>query len=245
MAWTEYQTRIRLPAYIERERTTVLTLPLYRDGALAAPSSGTITIFNAANQEVVSVATVAISSLVATYSVLTASVASQQLGPGWRVEWSLVMGDTYSHVYRQDAALVRCRLAPVVTDADLYARHSDLAAFLPTGSTTWQTWIEAAWEDIVGRLEGAGRRPYLVLSPEALRPVHLCAALAIICRDLAGTGDAENKWARLAEIYADEREAAWGRCSLVYDETDSGRADGQRRKAAVSSVWLGGSMGGR
>lgn len=243
MAWTEYATRIRLPAYIERDRTTVLSFPLYRDGSLSAPSSGTVTIYNAANQEVVSAAAVSIVSSVATYSVLTASVSSQQLGVGWRVEWSLVMGDTYTHVYRQDAALVRCRLAPVIVDADLTARHSDLASFLPTGTTTWQTWIDAAWEDIVGRLEGMGRRPYLVLSPEALRPIHLFASLAIICRDLAGTGDEGNKWARLADHYRDETEAAWGRCSLVYDETDSGRADGQRRKAAVSTVWLGGARG--
>jgi hypothetical protein len=239
VAWIDYQSRIRYPVHIERDRPTPLTFPLYRDGALAAPSSGTITVYNAANIAVVSAAAVTITSSVATYTVLAASVSSESLGVGWRVEWSLVMGDTNTHVYRQDASLVRCRLAPVITDLDLTARHSDLNSFLPTGSTTWQNWIEAAWEDVIGRLEGMGRRPYLILSPEALRPIHLYRTLEVICRDLSGAGDAENRWTALAEHYSAETEAAWGRCSLVYDETDSGRADGQRRKAAVSTVWLG------
>ncbi len=242
MAWTEYSTRARLSADIERDRTTVLSFPLYRDGALAAPASGTITVYNAANQAIVDAAVVSIVASVATYSMLPATVAGEAFGGGWRIEWLLVMADTYTHCYRQDASLVRCRLAPVVVDADLTARHSDLNAQLPAGTTSWQTWLDTAWEDVVGRLEGMGRRPYLVIEPKALRPVHLYTALEIICRDLGGTGDESNKWSKLAVHYGEQVKEAWAHCGLVYDETNAGRADATRRKSAVASVWL---MGGR
>ena len=240
MAWTEYQTRIRLPAYLERDRTTVLTMPMYSAGALAAPSSGTVTIYDASNAAVVSAAAVTITASIATYSLLAATVASSSFGGGWRVEWSLVMADTYTHVERQDAALVRARLSPVVTDLDILARHTDLASFRPTALADWSQYIETAWEDVVARLESAGRRPYLVISPQALRPIHLATTLEIIMRDLSGAGDPQNRWSALAEHYRAEVESAWARTSLVYDEDDDGVASSSRRSSAMTALWLSG-----
>lgn len=240
MAWTEYQTRIRLPAYLERGRTTALSMPMYAAGALSAPSSGTITIYDASNTAIVSAAAVTVTGSIATYSLLAATVAALSYGTGWRIEWALVMPDTFTHDIRQDASLVRCRLSPVVTDADLLLRHTDLASFRPTGETSWQNYIEGAWEDIVGRLEAMGRRPYLIISPQAIRPIHLAQTLKLICRDLSGAGDEANRWNRLAADYDKEAEEAWSRTSLVYDESDTGTGSPRRRASTTTSLWLAG-----
>jgi hypothetical protein len=132
------------------------------------------------------------------------------------------------------------RLAPVATDADLLRRHPDLASYYPSGWTSWQDALDEAWAMIEGRLEAMGRRPYLVLSPEALRPIHLATTLEIICRGLSGAGDPQNKWLVLADHYRDENEAAWSRTSLVYDQDDDGQEAARRRRAVSTSVWLTG-----
>ena len=237
MTWTEYQPRFLQPAYIERARDTPLSLSVYTAGAISAPSSGTVSVYTAANVAIVDGAAVTVVANAATYTVLTATVGAEPLGPNWRVEWSLVMADTNTHVFVQDGALVRNRLHPVITDLDLIARHSDLNSFRPSTSSSWEAWILEAWREIVGRLEGMGRRPYLVISPEALRPVHQATALALICRDLSGGGDPSNKWVALAEHYEARTREAWASLSLVYDEGQTGQAAAGRRRG-VSSVWL-------
>ena len=245
MAWVEYQVRWLQPAYLERARDSYLDLEVYDDGALAAPSSGTISIYNQAGTAIVDGASVTITGSKANYTLAAATVAAESFGDSWRVEWSLVMPDTETHLFRQDAALVRVRLAPVIADADLLARHSDLNAYLPSSSSTgWEVWILEAWREVVARLEMKGRRPYLVISPEALRPVHLFTALAIICRDLSGGGDEDNKWARLAEHYGHDAESAWASLNFIYDEDDSGAEDSSGRTSGTPSVWLARSPGG-
>lgn len=239
-AWVEYQARFLEPAYIERARDTYLTLGLYAAGALVAPSSGEIQIYDATNTAVLTVGTaITVASSMATYTLATATVAASPLGAGWRVEWSLTMPDGYVHVVRQDAALVRARLHPVVTDADLLARHTDLTELRPSSMGSYEGYIAEGWRDVVGRLEAAGRRPYLVISPEALRPVHLYTVLELVCRDFAGSGDPANKWSQLAAHYQQMMERAWATLSLVYDETDSGAGSATRRRG-VSTLWLTG-----
>lgn len=240
MARVDYTARLLGPYYLERGRPNELVLGMYRDGALVAPSAGTVSVFDASGTARVDAAAVTVTDSQATYTVLSAVTSSLALESGWRVEWSLSMPDTFVHVVRADAALARCRLHPVITDADLLARHSDLTALRPSSMASYQGYVDEAWREIVARLEAAGRRPYLVLSPEALRPVHLNGTLAIIFRDFGGTGAEDNKWSRLAEHYETAYQAAWGSVSLVYDETDSGSASGVRRAGMQPSVWTNG-----
>ena len=240
MAWVEYQARFITPAYIERDRDTLLTLGLYSAGALAAPSSGTISIFDAAGVAVVDGGSVVITADEATYTAKTSNHGSLSLSSGWRVEWSLTMPDGYVHVVRQDAALVRMRLHPVITDADLLARHTDLTNLRPSALTSYEDYIIEAWREIVGQLEERGRRPYLVISAQALRGVHLYTTLGLIFRDFAGSGDPTNRWFVEAERYEARAREAWASLTLAYDEDDDGKADSTRRSGGMTSVWLAG-----
>lgn len=237
-ASVDYSARFLVPAYMERDRDTYLSLGVYTAGALAAPSSGEIAIYDASNVALLAAGTaVTVTASVANYTLLASTVTAKALGAGWRVEWSLVMPDGHTHLFRQDGALVRVRLSPVITDADLLARHTDLTSLRPAALSSYQGYIDEAWRDVLGRLEAAGRRPYLVISPEALRQVHLFTTLELIFRDFAGSGDPTNKWTMLAEHYSKEGERAWANLSLVYDETDSGTGSA-RRRAGMTSMFL-------
>ena len=143
-------------------------------------------------------------------------------------------------VIKNDAQLVRTVLRPVITDADLYRRHTDLASHLVgTGLTSYEGYIEEAWIEVESRLEMQGRRPFLVMSPEAMRSPHLYGTLKLICRDFAGTGSPDNKWAVLAEHYEDQESKSWSDLNFIYDEDNTGIEDGVSRTSSRPTLWLG------
>lgn len=245
MPLTEYSAHLPTPTYLELTRDTPLTLPVYYGGQLCAPVSGTVSLYNAQNVAVVSAAAVTVVDSVARYTVTAAtlSAANAVLGTGWRAEWSLAMGDGYTHVFRNVAAVVRIRHSCPIATVDLLKRHPDLDEYLPSGQSSWQTQLDTVWSDCVARLEANGRRPYLITTEYALRPYVEAAALELICLALSGTGADDNKWTRLAEHYRDRAEKAWASMSFEYDETDSGQSSPNRRAAASPSIWLARSPG--
>jgi hypothetical protein len=246
MPFTAYQVRWLQPAYIERARDTFLEIEVFDDGALAAPSSGTISVYNAVGTAVVDAQAVTVAASKANYTITAATVAAESFGASWRVEWSLVMPDGATYVFRQNGALVRVRLHPVIADADLTARHSDLSTYLPASNTTgWEDWIAEAWREVTARLEAQGKRPDLIMSPEALRPVHLFTTLEIICRSLGGTGDSDNRWNRLSEVYGEEKRQAWSSLKFIYDDDNSGAEPSSSRTSGTSTLWLARSPRGR
>lgn len=238
MALTDYQFRAFRTAYIERGRDTPLTLEAYSGGSLSAPSSGTVSLISPDGTAVVDGAAVVVASSKATYTVPTATVGSYSLGTGWLLRWELVMDDGNTHEHRQEASLVRARLASVISDVDLLARHSDLLSYLPDGTTTLEGYIEEALWTMLGRLEAAGRRPYLILSPAALRPWQQALALSLVCRDFAGDGRIDNRWTALADRYDGVAELEWSRLTLTYDENDDAVSNDAR--VGKAALWLSG-----
>jgi hypothetical protein len=237
MAWTDYTPRFLTPTQIERDRDTPLSLTVYYGSAAVTPTSGTVTVYDVSGVEVVSAAAVTITGSAATYTVLASAVSGKSFGAGWRVEWSLTMPDTYVHLFRNDAALVKVRYSPQVTDQDLYDLHPELASFLPSGSTSWQAQRERAHANVYGRLEARGRAPYLIVSRSSIKPIELYESLSIICLGLSGTGSEDNKWSRLAEHYRQMAERAFDGANFTYDDTGDG-VTATRRTPARASVWL-------
>jgi hypothetical protein len=242
---TLYSCRFITPERVERGRDNLLKCPVYRDAALVAPASGTVSIWDAAGTAIVSAAAVTVASSVATYTLANATTTALALAEGWRFEWSLTFASpAETHVFRTDGALVRRRLYPVVTDADLVRLHSDLLAsstdaIVPTGWDA-QDYLDEAWAEIDAKLVAAGNYPNLVMSPSALRAAHMYMTLAAIFRDLS-TSAHEGKYATLAEHYDARATDAWSRLTFRYDSDDDGNADAaNKRKAATATVWLSG-----
>lgn len=231
------RARLLLPDLIERGRDTALSCPLFRLGAAYDVASGTYTLRRPDGSKLVDAATVAVASGVASYTVVGTATTGQALGDGWVSVWDLTGTDGARHVVEHEAALVRRALYPVVTESDLYRREPSLrpGANAVTSRTDYSDEIDEAWVMVQRRLLSAGRRPWLVLSPDALREPHLCTALSLVFEGLAGRSGDE-VWARKAETYRDQAERAWKMVRLAYDEDEDGTTDA--RVAANPVIWL-------
>lgn len=233
--------RFLLPDLMERGRANALSCPLWQDGALVAPTEAgsTVTIWDGSGTKQADAVAVTVTGSIATYSYTPASTVSY--GEGWRVEWSLIVSGT-TYVFRNDGALVRNVLFPVVTDSDLFRRHRALnpSSAAPLSSVAdFQDYIDEAWATIQGRLIAKGDRPNLILSPSALRGVHLAQTLALIFADFATS--LNETYTDIASAYRQEYHDEWGDLNFAYadsDEEDNSTPLG--RRAANPSIWLAG-----
>lgn len=238
MAATLYSARLIGPEVIEAGMNNVVTCPVYRDGALVVPTVYTLTVWNSANV-IVAQPTVSVVSSVATATITAASLSGQSNGDGWRMEWALTLAGIV-HTFRRDAALVYRRLYPVVTDADLLRLHTDLTRRMPSTESSYQDYLDEAWATIESRLIMSGKRPWLALSPSALRDLHLFGTLSRIFRDLAQGGPGTAEW-ELAAEYDRKYESAWSQVTYPQAVESSGQAESlRRRRASQPTMWLAG-----
>ena len=241
---TLYTARFLQPELIEHGLVNALECPVYRDGSLVSPTEAgsTVSIYSR-DSTIVDAAAVTVTGSKATYSLPAATVADEDLAEGWRIEWSLVIsGSTF--IFRNDAALVRRRLFPVISAVDLYRRHPDLdpsnSASLVSAGEDHQDALDEAWAELQLALIAQGNRPNLIMSPSSLRLAHLFATLEIVARNFATTSG-DGKWEALAATYGEKRAAEMKGLSFIYDADDDGEADDPRvRRAAVGSIWTNG-----
>lgn len=235
---TIYSARIAYPDYCVRGRAQTVSLPLYRSGALFAPTQAgsTFTLVSPSGVDVVAAAAVTVSGSIATYAIAAASLPSTlTLGHGYREKWSLVIsGETDPRVYYRDAALVLHAAYPVLTDADLAGVYSDLTDHLASGTTTFQAYIDESWKRILGRLEAQGVFPDHVVSSWSLREVHMEITLHLIALDFARA--AGGRWMELAASHKKEFEMAWQRLKFVRGTGSDGQADSDDQKPAAKGV---------
>jgi hypothetical protein len=229
--------------YLVRGQDNPLSCPLWSAGALVAPteSESTVSIYDAGGTAIVTAADVTVTSSIATFTLPAALVpTSLSLGGGWRVEWTLGVGGVPT-TYRNNAFLVRSRLAPMITDADLFRRVSGLnpASSAPLSSVAnYQPYIDEAFVTLHGWLTGRGSLPHLVMEPSALRETLMLLTLTGIFEDFA-TRLTEGFAIQAAE-YRRQYMAERAGLSFEYDLADTGRSDGRRKRSASPTVWLGG-----
>lgn len=238
---TTFRTARFLTAdYLVRGEDNAIACPLWASGALVAPtqSGSTVTVYDPSNVAVVSAAAVTVTGSIATYTIPAASLPStRSFGMGWRVEWSLIVNGTAT-VYKNNAGLVRSRLAPMITDADLFRREGTLD---PSGASpisslgNFQAFIDEAWITLIGRLVAKGSLPHLIMEPAALREPLLMLTLHLVFEDFRTR--LNETWGQKATDYAGKWEKAWAGLSFEYDSGSSGQADSRKRQARPS-VWL-------
>jgi hypothetical protein len=234
---TLYTARFVGPTLIEQGRDTPITCPVYRDGVLVTPASGTVTIYDASGVALVSAAPVVPSGSVAGYTVAAGTTSGRSKGPDWRVEWSLVVA-SQTRLFSNEAALVSRRLYPAITDADIYARHRALnpSSGSPlTSLTTYQAFVDDAWITLLNRILADGTYPQKVPSPAALRETHLALVLARIFADLASASP--DQYAAMADSYRRQYDTEYRAMRFVTIEEGEGAA-GNVRKAADPIVLL-------
>lgn len=232
----DYAARVPYPDYLVRARAQVVSLPLYRDGALVAPTQAgsTFTLLSSAGATVIAATAITVTGSIATCSLVVGDLPSTLLlGRGYSEVWHLILPDGSTRDYRRDASLVLYAAYPVITDGDLTAVYSDLARQLRSGTTTFQGYIDEAWKRILGRLEGQGVFPERVVTSWSIREVHSELSLHLVCLDC---GRAQGgRWLELAAHHKKEFELAWGRLRFVAS-SDGANADGSSQQPAHKGV---------
>ncbi len=245
MAEIAYTARFELPHIIERGRDNRLTLSLYRDGAIVAPSAiDSVTLYNGAGESQ-AVATSAIVSSAAQADFSTAQLGPLTYGDGYFIDWSLTMPDGVTHSYQNDAIIVFKRLVSTVSDIDLIDRLGSIDGSVRgslTSAANHQRKLDAAWNMIQLRMIERGRRPWLSISPSSLREVHICLTLALIMEDVSSRNNPA--YEERAKSYRSQYEEAWARVNWV-ETTTEGHMDTAARKGMPSGFWLGSRPGGR
>lgn len=239
-----YSARATGHECLERGRDNVIKQAMYDSGALVAPSSGTVTVYNATGAAVLSGATVTITGSTAQYTVLAATLASELLGEGWSIVWSLVMPDGTTRTIRRAASLVRSRLHPPAIAADLFARIRSLdpSNAHPITKLTlaqFDDYLDECWRQIEERLLRRGRRPWLVISPEALRELHVVGTLALVFEDGA-TRTSGGSHEERAKLYREQWNREWAETRLAYNESDELAAEHTDGSAVgtQATTWL-------
>lgn len=239
---TLYTARATAHECLERGRDNLLKQPMVRAGVNVAPSSGTVTVYNASGTVVVANAAVTITASVAEYNLGASTLAGEPLGEGWSIVWSLTMPDGVEHTVRRSASLVVSRLHPPASAADLFQRIRALnpAHASPITALTladFDDYLDAAWLQIEDRLKRRGRRPWLVVSSEALRELQIVGTLALIFEDLA-TRNQEAHGPR-AQSYREQARLEWAETRFEYlAEDTTGAASSADQAGAGGTLWL-------
>lgn len=240
MPFADYAPRFPLPEFLVRNQDNAIEAAIYRDGAIVAPNSGTVTVYDEAGTAVVDAQAITVASSKATFTVTAATLpTSLNLSELWQIRWALVMPDGQTYTFVREAHLVRLRLYPVISDSDLEAMHGDLARWKARTGGNLQGYIDEAWTQLQTHLLQMGRRPWLVLSSSALRTSHLYLALMLVFRDFA-TSAGNGRFGELSEDYARQFEQTFGTLTIRYDSDESGLPGDNEVESAAGVVFIGG-----
>ena len=226
---TPYAPRIRYIELLERNVSNTTRLKIYRNGAQIIPTASTYTLIRPDGVGVVKNATVNVlgdGTLEYTHPAnhLPTTIS---LGEGYVQTWTAtISGEDY--VFRRSVAVVLRRLYPTVSDTDLETEYSDLANLRPASLTSYQTYIDSSWYEILRRIRRTGMGyEYLVLTPESFHDALLHLSLYKIFRDFhSSLGQAGNaRFLDLATAHLSHYNAEYDAINFVYDEDHEGRAE--------------------
>lgn len=221
-ASTRYTARFQLPDLIERGRDELIACPVYLDDTLQLPSAGSVTVYDR-NNTAISTPTVTFPGSIATATIPSAAAAALDFAEGWRVAWLLTMPDTVQHRFENTAALVRKRLYPTITGVDINRKLRALTLSAADGilaRTNHQDTIDEADVELQNRLIEMGRRPWLVVTPTALRQTYLNLSIALIFESLAAQNPAQ--YSTIAAEWRQKYEEALGKASVQFDYDQDG-----------------------
>lgn len=216
------------PSVLEREREQVVTLPVYRDGAIVAPTaSGSSYKLYSPSGLLVHTGTLTVAGSIATVTIPASALPSTlDLSDGYREEWVLVLPDGTTRPKTRAAAVARRQLNPVIADADLVAEYPDILRDLPAGETTFQGFVDEAWKRILARMRGVGTLPQLVYTDYELRDAHRELVLFLIAKWWEFKGTSVESWRTMREYHWTAYEAAWTRAKVAVDVDGDGTPDG-------------------
>lgn len=217
------------PALVVRGQTTTVEVTVERDGAAPTITSATYALANEGGTSVGSGLAATVTGGNVSAAVPASWTTSEDLGPNWVETWSVVI-NAVTYTVKRDVALCAALLHCPVADADVIAERRDLgrAEFLPDDVASWQSYIDAAWKDVIDRMIEDGLRYWRIRSPSRLRRAVLARAMGKIMRDLSTRMEAGDKYDADADRWEAEYDKALGRLTLLLDQDEDGAIDAEQ-----------------
>ena len=240
-AETLYSARVPYPDVIERGRQQVVSLEVYRDGSLVAPTEAgsTLTIYTPSGTKLVDAAAVTVTASIARYTIAAATVPTTlDTGEGYLQVWSLVMPGGEVRAFHREMAIAVRRLSPSVSVEDLEAEYPTIGAQFYGTSATLQGFVDEAWGRVGRKLISRGILTYQIVSTESTVEAHREGALWLALKFLhfAQGGSTSSRWEALSDKHAAAYVAALGSINFTQDQDGDGLADSSSRKSAAAVV---------
>ena len=231
---------IGFPDMIVRNYPQRLAANWYIDGSRLTATAATLTLKQGSKVILDGVAATVGGSQTVSYDLLATDTENESLGADYLEIWKITATwDTSETVeFRRAAYLVRSALWPMVSDADLVARHSRLDDLLPPGQTSWADYRELAWEILNRDLIKKGRRPQLILDSFALIDAHVFKTLEVIFRDLS-TLVGDGRYTEFAILYGEAYTGEFEVMQFRYDRDQDNAIDPGELESGSPSLWLG------
>ena len=232
-----YSPRIRIHDVLERARGCTVDLPVYRDNQLVSPTSAFFRLTDPEGNDVIARTAVSIIANIATYNISASELPTTlRLADGYMQYWELTTSGTV-HTFKKPAAICLSALYPVISDLDLEAEYSDLASIRPSSlGSSYQTYIDEAWVQLIQRVRDQGNIEYLIMSPQSLRAAHKNLTFYLIFKDMDSSGLGEGRYLDLARTHRKEMEFDFKRLKFTYDLNQDGRADNENKRRSALGV---------
>ena len=241
-----YSANIRFFEILERAKSQVTEIKIYRDNAQVVPASATYTLQKPDGTKIKEnvAAAVALSGTVSFTHSAGDLPATLNLGEGYMQIWSITISGVV-YAFRRMCSLVLKKLMPVISDNDLTAVYTNLEDLRPSSITSFQKYIDDAWYTILRKIRAqAGALEYLVTSPSALYECHRDLSLYLIFRDFhSSLGQASGRYLDLANEHNQAFHAAFNSINWIYDnDHDDVPDDANTRTRGPSTIFT--SRGG-
>ena len=239
MSDTPYSARIRSVELLERNKSQVTQIKIYRDNAQVVPTAAKYTLLDP-NGKKISDDVVASVNLAGTVSYTQAAAdlpVTLSLGEGYIQEFKATISGV-EYIFRRVASLVLRKLYPVISDIDLTAVYSDLEALRPSTLTSYQTYIDEAWFTLLRKIRNQGRGfEYLVMSPESFAESHKHLTLYLIFRDFhSSLGQSNGRYLDLAQEHFRLYGFEWDSLTFIYSENHKLTPDDPNKRTAAQPV---------
>jgi len=204
---------------------------------LVSPTAAYFRLENPEGNDVISRTAVSIVANVATYTIAPSELPTTlNLGDGYVQWWELTI-DGVVHTFKKPTAVALSALYPVISDLDLEAEYSDLATIRPSNlGSTYQTYIDEAWVQLIQRVRDQGNIEYLIMSPQSLRAAHKNLTFYLIFKDMDSSGLGEGRYLDLAREHRKQHEFDFKRLKFTYDMNQDGRQDDPHGRRANLGV---------
>jgi hypothetical protein len=196
-----------------------ITASIYLDDAAATATTATASLYDSGNNLVRSPAvTIAAGSL----SIATTANDFDTAERGCSVRW-VVTASLANYNFQTLFDAVKHKAPCPITGLDLLAFYPDLNSQLPSGTTTWNTQIQAAFAEVKDDIWTRGYRGNTVLEPRQLKRLTTEKALAVIMGSFARTPD--SIWAVRAAGHEAKYQRLLGSERLWFDTDQDGARD--------------------